>query len=100
MKRSFEYLAGITPRRSYEIETAAPLYKHVNSTQPAAVLGLTNIFGIAIFDISGDECIAAYHNGAFYDHAHRHAIHYSSAGRPFIKKGNGRYYLDQFTRAA
>lgn len=98
MKRSFEYLAGMTPRRSYEIETRAPLYKYVNSARPAGVLGLGNFFGIAVFDIAGDECIAAWHNGDGYTGAHRHAIHYSTAGRPFIKKGNSRYYLDEFTR--
>lgn len=36
------------------------LYKAVETKQPAGVLTLTNTFGIAIFDLCGDECIAAW----------------------------------------
>ena len=99
MKTTFEYLAGLTPRRSYESSAPAPLYKYVNRARPDAVKGITNCFGIALFDVSGDECIAAYWNGAGYTNAHRHAIHYSSSGRPYIRKSSSRFYLDEFTRA-
>ena len=75
-----------------------PLYKHVNNTRPVGVLGITNCFGIAVFDIDGDECISAFHTGEGYYNARRHMIHYSTSGRPFIRKGGTRWYLDQFTR--
>jgi len=75
-----------------------PLYKKVNTTRPEGVLGITNCFGLAVFDISGEECIAAFHGTDGYYKAHRHMIHYSTAGRPFIRKGGTRWYLDQFTR--
>lgn len=76
------------------------LYKAVETKQPAGVLALTNTFGIAIFDLCGDECIAAWQGLDKYTGAHRHKIHYSTAGRPYIRKGSGRYYLDEFMRVA
>ena len=92
--RNFE-----TVRRSYEIETDQPLYKVVNSESPVGVMGITNCFGIAIFKIEGDECIAAFSNMSGYSNAHRHIIHYSTAGRPYIRKGGYRWYLDNFMAA-
>lgn len=77
-----------------------PLYKQVNATRPAAVMALSNTFGAAIWNIAGDECVAAWSNGESYHGAHRHMIHYSTAGRPFIRKGSLRLYLDEFMRVA
>lgn len=76
------------------------LYSYVNSTAPAAAIALCNTFGAAVWDVSGDECIAAWTNGEYYTGAHRHMIHYSTAGRPFIRKGSLRLYLDEFVRVA
>ena len=98
MKNTFESRCGMG-RRQYETETKKPLYKYVNETDPAAVLTLSNCFGVGLFDVSGDECIAAWHNGESYTGAHRHCIHYSTAGRPYIKKGPWRLYIDQFIAA-
>ncbi len=99
MKRTFESICGIG-RRQYEIEIDCPLYKHVNNVQPAGIHALSAFYGVAIFDISGDECIAAYHDGNHYTGAHRHVIYYSNSGREYIKKGGRRYYLDDFLRVA
>ena len=99
MKTTFESRCGFSPRQ-YENGAPRPLYKYVNETRPAGVLALSNVFGLALFDISGDECIAAWHNGETYTGAHRHAIYYSLSGRPFIKKGGRRWYFDEFMRAA
>ena len=97
MKTTFESRCGFGPRQ-YENDAPRPLYKYVNETAPAGVLALSNCFGLAVFDISGDECIAAWIHGSSCSGAHRHAINYSTAGRPFIKKGGARYYLDNFIR--
>lgn len=99
MKNTFESRCGIG-RRQYETSTPAPLYKYVNENKPAAIMGLTTWIGLALWDVSGDECIAAYSNGDAYTGAHRHAIAYTSAGRPYIRKGGSRYYLDEFLRIA
>lgn len=99
MKRTFESICGMS-RRRYEIEVEGPLYKYVNNTRPAGVYAMSNYGGVAIFEISGDECIAAYHFGNGYTGAHRHCIYYSESGREYIKKGGCRYYLDEFMRVA
>ena len=99
MKKTFESICGIG-RRRYEIEIDGPLYKYVNSTRPAGVHALSTFFGVAVFEISGDECIAAWHDGNNYSGAHRHVIYYSDSGREYIKKGGRRYYLDEFMRVA
>ena len=99
MKTTFESMCGFSPRQ-YETDAPRPLYRYVNETAPAAVLALSNCFGLAVFDVSGDECIAAWHNGNSFSGAHRHAVYYSPAGRAFIKKGGRRWYLDDFIRAA
>lgn len=98
MKSTLESRCGFGPRQ-YEKRIDGPLYKFCNETTPAGVLALTYDFGIAVYDISGDECIAAWIHGSSCSGAHRHAINYSTAGRPFIKKGGARYYLDNFIRA-
>lgn len=99
MKTTFESRCGMG-RRQYETGTEKPLYKVVNETAPAAVLALSNCFGLALFNVSGDECLAAWHNGEYYSGAHKHAIYYSPAGRLYIRKGGRRWYLDEFIRAA
>lgn len=87
-------------RRQYETTVEIPLYRYVNENRPAAVMGLSNWFGIAVWNVTGDECIAAWSNGESYTGAHRHVVEYTSAGRPYIRKGGSRFYLDEFMRAA
>lgn len=80
-----------------------PLYKRYENAHPAAVLPLCNTFGIAILEplyIDDVDVVAvvAWCNGVGYDKIRRHTIHETAAGRPYIRKGGARYYLDQFTR--
>ena len=98
MKRTFNYLCG-TGRRAYEMETEKPLYEIVNNETPAGVIAFSAFFGLAVFRIQGDECIAAWTHENGFSGAHRHCIHYSPSGRPFIRKGGGRYYFDEIIAA-
>lgn len=100
MKKTFGSMCGFG-RREYELTVDGTLYNFVNNNRPAAVQAITNIFGIAVWleDGNGEECVAAWNNGDSYSGAHRHVINYSGAGRPYIKKGGSRYYLDDFIRA-
>ena len=101
MKTTFESRCGFGPRQ-YELTIDGPLYKYAQNNAPSGVLPLCNFGGVAVWlvDGCGDECIAAYDFGSGYDHVHRHCIHYSPSGRPFIKKGGARYYFDEMMRAA
>lgn len=76
------------------------LYQYVNETRPAAVKTFNAFFACAVWDVIGDECIAAWSNGETFHGAHRHMIHYSTAGRPFIRKGSLRIYFDEFLKVA
>lgn len=98
MKRTFSTMCG--GRRAYEIETGAALHEYVAGNRPTGVNALGAWFGVAVWllDGAGDECIAAWKQGDGFTGAHRHTIHYSTAGRPFIKKGGRRYYFDEFQR--
>lgn len=99
MKRTFGSMCGFG-RREYELTVEGSLHEYVNRNRPAGVMALSNVFGVAVWleDGNGEECVAAWSNGDRYSGAHRHAIHNSTAGRPFIKKGGARYYLDEFMR--
>ena len=98
MKNTFNYLCG-TGRRAYEMETEKPLYEIVNQEKPEGILSFNAFFGIAVFRIQGDECIAAWTDGTRFSGAHRHCVHYSTAGRPYIRKGGARYYFDEIIAA-
>ena len=99
MKRTFGSMCGFG-RREYELTVDGALHEYVNRNRPAAVQAITNLFGIAVWleDGNGEECVAAWNSGGGFTGAHRHTIHYSTAGRPFIKKGGRRYYFDEFQR--
>lgn len=99
MKNTFAKLCGMG-RREYELTVDGTLHEYVNNNRPTGVNAMGVFFGIALWllDGAGDECIAAWAHGDSFTGAHRHTIHYSSAGRPFIKKGNSRYYFDEFIR--
>ena len=98
MKTTFNYLCG-TGRRAYEMDAEKPLYKIVNGEKPEGILSFNVFFGLAVFRVQGGECIAAWMNGAGFSGAHRHCIHYSTAGRPYIRKGGARYYFDDILAA-
>lgn len=79
-----------------------PMYKRYQHKQPTGTYSICSTFGVLIFtpdekDRYKDGCdvVAAWStdNGCYG--FHRHMIFHSSAGRPFIRKGSLRIYLDE-----
>lgn len=77
-------------------------YQRYKDIQPIGVMAFCNTFGIAIFepdviDRYEDNCdlIAAWSSEESYHNYHKHKIHYTSAGRGYIRKGSLRIYLDE-----
>jgi len=77
-----------------------PLYKQIETRRPVATLSICNTFGAAIWNLDGDTCIAAWAGMNGYHTARRHQINYTLSGRPYIRKGSLRLYLDEFMRVA
>lgn len=78
------------------------LSKQYESRRPLAVLPLSNFGCLAILDTL-TECgetliIAAWDFGTGYQNTRRHRVQETTSGRPFIRKGNRRFYLDQMQR--
>lgn len=79
------------------------LYKRYSNIAPVGVCHFSNCFGVALWEPdNGDkfECdyIAAWANTEGYVGFHRHKVHYSTAGRAYIRKGTMRIYLDNVMR--
>ena len=100
MTTTYESRCGLG-RRQYDLTVNEPLYKYVTHHKPDGVYAMSAFLGVAVWlvDSHSDECIAAWDNGGYWN-AHRHAIEYSAGGRPFIRKGAWRFYLDEFLRTA
>lgn len=79
-----------------------PLYKQFENAQPVAALSICNTFGIVIFEIypdyGSDMAVTAWSTPCGFNTFRRSNIHYSASGRPYIRKGNCRYYLADFQR--
>lgn len=79
-----------------------PLYKQFENAQPVAALTICNTFGLVIFKIYPnygiDTAVTAWSTPEGFNTFRRSEIHYSATGRPFICKGNRRYYLADFQR--
>ena len=80
-----------------------PMYKRYESKQPIGAISLCNTFGLLVFNPDDeDKCscdlIVAYNNGERTWSYHKHKIHYSTAGRAYIRKGLMRVYLDEVMR--
>ena len=79
-----------------------PLYKEYANRQPLAVLPLSNFGGLAILDTLpnyGETVhVVAWDFGTRCQQIRRHKEQYSSDGRPFITKGNRRFYLNLFMK--
>lgn len=87
--------------KKYDLSIKGPVYRFCMQTRPSGAYSICNTFGLSVWllDGAGDECIAAYACiGEGYYHAHKHKIHYSEGGRPFIRKGGVRYYFDEIMR--
>lgn len=81
------------------------MYKRYANVSPIGVLAFCNTFGVLVFEPDemdkyneGCDLICAWSNG--YDRwgFHRHKIHYSTAGRSYIRKGSNRIYLDEIMK--
>ena len=78
-----------------------PLYKKYGARKPDGVCPLSNWGGLVVwFPDDEDDCelIAAWAFGDSYSNVARHKIYSSGSGRDYIRKGSGRYYLDEFMR--
>ena len=78
-----------------------PLYKKYGERKPDAVIPFSNCGGIAIWypdSGEGADLIAGYDFGHGPYKIARHTVFYSTAGRPFIRKGQERYYLDEMLK--
>jgi hypothetical protein len=83
------------------------MHKRYENITPIGSMAFCNTFGVLIYepdeiDKYKDNCelIAAWANVASGDvyGFHKHKIHYSTSGRPFIRKGSLRIYLDEVMR--
>lgn len=80
-----------------------PMYKRYESQKPIGAISLCNTFGLLVFNPDNEDkyscdLIAAYNNGEKTWGYHKHKIHYSTAGRAYIRKGSMSIYLDEIMR--
>lgn len=82
------------------------MYKRYENATPVGTMHLSNCFGIALFEPDEIDKYDCDFVGAWWDcdkgytGFHKHKVHYSTAGRPFIRKGSLRIYLDNVMRVA
>lgn len=79
------------------------MYKRYINKKPIGIIALCNTFGVQVYepdeyDKYDCELVASWHNGEYEWGFHKHMIHYSTAGRAFIRKGSLRIYLDEVIR--
>ena len=85
-----------------------PMYKRYENAAPIGSMALCDTFGVLVYepdetDKYKEDCdlIVAWCNcGESVWGFHKHKIHYSTAGRAFIRKGSMRIYLDEVMRCA
>lgn len=83
------------------------MYKRYADKKPMGAIALCSTFGVQVYEPDevdkykeGCELVASWHNGEHEWGFHKHQIHYSTAGRAFIRKGSLRIYLDEVMRVA
>lgn len=80
------------------------LYKRYADAVPVGVVGITNNFGMLVFeplakDLADAELVTAWSGSDGWRwNYHRHIVRYTASNRPYINKGRNRYYLDEITR--
>lgn len=82
------------------------MYKRYAEVAPIGAYALCNTFGILVFepdevDKYKENCdlICAWSNcGESVYGYHRHKIHYTTAGKAYIRKGSLKIYLDEIMR--
>ena len=85
-----------------------PMYKRYENAAPIGSMALCNTFGVLVYepdeiDKYKEDCdlIVAWCNcGESVWGFHKHKIHYSTAGRAFVRKGSMRIHLDEVMRCA
>lgn len=76
------------------------LYKRYEKEQPCATWHYASTFGACIYDPIDDDkyetdFIVSWCNGEREYNYRRHKIHYTATGRPYLRKGAIRIYLDE-----
>lgn len=78
-----------------------PLYKRYADRRPVGSVCLCNTFGVLVFepikeDKPDTDFITAWSGSE--GHYHRNTVHYTAAGRGYLRKGSLRLYLDEIMR--
>lgn len=80
------------------------LCKRYANAVPVGVVGITNCYGLLVFeplteDLADAELVTAWSgsDGQRWNYR-RHIVRYTTSGRPYINKGRNRYYLDEIMR--
>ena len=71
-------------------------YRKDNSP-PIAVMGITNSFGIAIYDIN-DYSVMSGFVGSSKDSMRKTNLNYDKHGNPYFMRGRSKYSLSEFIR--
>ena len=81
------------------------MYKRYANVQPIGAISFCCTFGMVIYqpdevDKYNENCdlICAWVNGLAKWGYHRHKVHYSTAGRAYVRKGSMRIYLDDVVK--
>lgn len=80
-----------------------PLYIRYKDIKPCGVCSYNAFFGLMVFeplqeDKYSCDFITAWHNGEHGYNYSRNKVHYTSSGRPFLRKGSLRIYFDEIMR--
>lgn len=80
------------------------LYKRYADAVPVGIVGISNYFGMLVFeplteDLADAELVTAWSgsDGQRWNYR-RHIVRYTESCRPYINKGRNRYYLDEIMR--
>lgn len=81
------------------------MYKRYKNVTPLGTVCLCNALGVQVYEpdeVDKYDCdyVCSWHNGENEWGFHKHMVHYSTAGRAFIRKGSLRIYLDEVMRIA
>lgn len=79
-----------------------PMYKRYADCKPVGTAYISGTFGLIVYEPDENDkfdCdfICSWHNGETEWGHHKHKIHLNN-GRPFIRKGNLRIYMDEIMR--
>ena len=79
------------------------MYKRYKNAMPIGTVHLSNTFGLQVYEPDENDkydCdyVCSWCNGKNEWGFHKHMVHYSTAGRAFIRKGSLRIYLNLVIR--